>query len=417
MLFLKKSSPFAILLSLALLAASAQSEEKGLRLHLPKKSKPTPVQKYNRDGVAAIEKHDYKKAKQLFYKAYLLDPNDPFTLNNLGYVAELEGDVDRAQRFYDLAGEQNSEAIVDKASNDEAKGRAVATVAGHVEQGGMQLNVMNVQALSLLNKDRAPEADLLLQKALKFDPKNPFTLNNLGYTKEKEGELEAALSYYSAAAAINSSEPVIVTAKSDWRGKPISQIAADNAKKVRKTLQTIETEQAKVARLNLQGVSALNRNDRKGARQYFQQAYKIAPEDAFTLNNMGYVSELDGDRETANFYYSKAHEAERKNVKVGVATRRDAEGKRLVEVADANNNMVESRIKAQQTVRQQQGGPAVLRRRDNSIVTNERPPEADHQGQSEDNAAPKADQTNNTAEPQLKRRPPQTPNQNPNPKL
>jgi Flp pilus assembly protein TadD len=391
-------SAFAIVVCLLLVAGFSQAEDKGFRIHLPKKSKPTPVQSYNRDGVAAIAKHDYRKAKELFYKAYLIDPNDPFTLNNLGYIAELEGDVDRAQRFYELAGEQNSEAVVDKASSEQVKGRTVASVAGHAEEGGVQINTLNVEALSLLNKDRAPEADLMLQKALKLDPKNPFTLNNMGYTKEKEGELEAAVSYYSAAAALNSTEPIIVTVKSEWRGKPISQVAADNAKKVRKVLQTDETNETKVARLNLQGVSALNRNDRKSARQYFQQANKLAPEDAFTLNNIGYVAELDGDRETADFYYGKAKEAERRNTKVGVATRREAEGKRLAEVADNNGNMVESRIKAQQDLRQRQAGSPVLRRRDNSVVSNERPPESTNA----DN--PKTNQ-NNAEEPVLKQRP------------
>jgi Flp pilus assembly protein TadD len=391
-------SAFAIVVCLLLVVGFSHAEDKGFRIHLPKKSKPTPVQSYNRDGVAAIAKHDYRKAKELFYKAYLIDPNDPFTLNNLGYIAELEGDVDRAQRFYELAGEQNSEAVVDKASSEQVKGRTVASVAGHAEEGGVQINTLNVEALSLLNKDRAPEADLMLQKALKLDPKNPFTLNNMGYTKEKEGELEAAVSYYSAAAALNSTEPIIVTVKSEWRGKPISQVAADNAKKVRKVLQTDETNETKVARLNLQGVSALNRNDRKSARQYFQQANKLAPEDAFTLNNIGYVAELDGDRETADFYYGKAKEAERRNTKVGVATRREAEGKRLAEVADNNGNMVESRIKAQQDLRQRQAGSPVLRRRDNSVVSNERPPESTNA----DN--PKTNQ-NNAEEPVLKQRP------------
>src|SRR5881275_1065441 len=106
-----------------LLASLLHAEEKTLRISIPKRSKPTPVQALNRDGVKAVEKHDYAKAKKLFYKAYLLDPDDPFTLNNLGYIAELEGDVDRAQRFYELAGEQNSEAVVDKASSEQAKGR------------------------------------------------------------------------------------------------------------------------------------------------------------------------------------------------------------------------------------------------------------------------------------------------------
>ena len=36
---------------------------------------------------------------------------------------------------------------------------------------------------------------------MKVDERNPFTLNNMGFAKEKEGELQQSLSYYSAAAA------------------------------------------------------------------------------------------------------------------------------------------------------------------------------------------------------------------------
>jgi len=178
-------------LSTFLFVAILHAEEKTLRISIPKRSKPTPVQALNRDGVKAVEKRDYTKAKKLFYKAYLLDPDDPFTLNNLGYIAELEGDVDRAQRFYQLSQDQKSQATVDRASNDNIKGKTVAEVAGHAQTGNVQSNVLNVQAISLLNKDRVAEADAILQKALRIDPRNPFTLNNMGYTKEKEGELEA----------------------------------------------------------------------------------------------------------------------------------------------------------------------------------------------------------------------------------
>ncbi len=115
-----------------------------LRITLPKRSKPTPVQKLNQDGVKAVQKHDYEKAKRLFYKAYLLDPNDPFTLNNLGYIAELEGQVDRAQRFYALAAEQNSEATIAAASASEMKGKSVAEVAGRTEDTKLLVNRYNV---------------------------------------------------------------------------------------------------------------------------------------------------------------------------------------------------------------------------------------------------------------------------------
>src|SRR5689334_1525579 len=104
---------------------------KDVRISLPKKSKPTPAQKLNQEGVKELEKHNYKQAKKLFYKAYLLDPDDPFTLNNLGYIAELDGQVDRAQRYYALAAAHASDALVYKSTEKAAIGKPVGEVAGN----------------------------------------------------------------------------------------------------------------------------------------------------------------------------------------------------------------------------------------------------------------------------------------------
>ena len=347
----------------------------GLRIPLPKRSKVTPVQKLNQDGVAAVKKHNYEKAKQLFYKAYLLDPDDPFTLNNLGYIAELEGDLDRAQRFYQLSAEQRSDATVVKSTSPSVEGKAVSQVAGKAEDAAMSINRFNVQAIALLNKDRAPEADLLLQKALALDPKNPFTLNNLGYTREKEGEYEQAMNFYQRAALTRSEEPIVVTMNPDWRGKPIAEIAAGNADKLRKLMSKEQTAESRVARLNLQAVSAINRNDHETARKDFLEAYKLDPNNAFTLNNMGYLAEMDGDRETADFYYAKAAEARGQSGRVAMATRVDAEGKPLGEVARVSDTKVVNKIETVRAAREREGGPVILRRRDNSVVTEpEKPP-------------------------------------------
>ena len=75
----------------------------GLRITIPKRSEATPVQKLNREGVKEIQNHRLARAERLFYRAYLIDPDDPFTLNNLGYISELQGKIDRAQRYYQLA--------------------------------------------------------------------------------------------------------------------------------------------------------------------------------------------------------------------------------------------------------------------------------------------------------------------------
>src|SRR5947207_3136843 len=191
-----RSRLFPILFSFCLSIVVAQTlgaQDHQLRIPLPKKSKYTPVQALNRDGVQALKGHHIDKAKRLFYKAYLIDPNDPFTLNNMGYA------------------------------------------------------------------------------------------------REKEGELEDAIKYYNQAAMTGARDPIVMALNKDWRGRPIGEVAARNAEKTRKELEKGEDKRATVARLNLRGVSALNRNDRDAARGYFQKAYKMDADNAFALNNMGYL--------------------------------------------------------------------------------------------------------------------------------
>ncbi len=364
----------ATLVFSTLLAGSALAKDAELRINIPKHTKATPVQRLNQDGVKAIKKGNIKSAKKMFYKAYLIDPNDPFTLNNLGYIAELEGEVDRATRFYDLASQNNSDAIVDKSTSKEVQGQPIAKVAGHADGGPLEVNRMNVQAMGLLQKDRAIEAETLLKKALGRDPQNPFTLNNLGFAMEKQGELEQALRYYTQAASKNSDERVIVTVKKDWRGRRITSVAERNANKVDGLIKKDDTNEAQVARLNLRGVSALNRNDRKSAREFFTRAYKLDEKDAFTLNNMGYLSELDGDRETANFFYNKAQLADGAKSTVGVATRKEAEGEKLAEVADRNDVVVASRMDAEAAARRRNKAPVTLLNRQGQPVQTKTPP-------------------------------------------
>ncbi len=339
---------FALLLTLSAFA-------RDLHVRLPKRSDSTPVQNYNRDGVSALQRHDYTKAKKLFYKAYLLDPNDPFTLNNLGYVAELEGDVDRAQRFYDLSEAMNSDAVVDKATSKEATGKEVTKVAGHFEQGPMQVNKLNLEAISFLIKGRPYEAEKILNAALKVDPQNPFTLNNLGYDMEQQGEMEKAIKFYNDSASRRSDEPIIVAVKKDWRGKGISEIAARNAQRVQTALAASNTPEAQVATLNLRGVSALNRNDHRAARQYFEQAFQMDNNNAFALNNMGYLAEIDGDRETAQLYYEKAKSAAQAERRVTVASDPHVEGKRLDSVASTSDKLVDQRMEAMRVERRRSG--------------------------------------------------------------
>ena len=409
----------ATVFSLVLIGGQAHAQQ--LRLPLPKKSKYTPVQQLNRDGVKALQKHEVDKAKHYFYKAYLIDPNDPFTLNNLGYVAELEGDVDRAQRYYDQAQANTSDALVDRSTEADDLGKPVAKIAGRTAEGPMRVNELNSQAVRLLYQDRAPEADLLLQQALKIDAKNPFTLNNMGFAKEKEGELEDAIQSYNRSAQTGSREPVVVTLNKEWRGKPISEVAAQNAENARKELERASNTEARVARLNLRGVSAMNRNDHKAAREYFEQAYKLDPRNSFTINNMGYLAELEGDKETASSFYAQAQAARRASARVAVSTRPEAEGRQVGQVAGQSNALVDSEMEAIAEAKRRSGAPPALRTRDNRVIVDKpRPttttPDINRQPFPEEapqQAAPQSDQP-----PELKQRPPEqesTPQQTPPP--
>ena len=339
-----------------------------LKLILPKRSALTLVQRLNRDGVEAIRKQHYEKAEAIFYKAYLYDPADPFTLNNLGYISELQGQLERAQKFYSLASEQASDAVIDRTNAKLLEGKPMREAFGSLNDAPMQINRMNVEAIRLLSQNRSPEADLLLQKALAIDPRNTFTLNNMGVAKESRGNYDQALTYYQAAVDSHSQEPVVVTLNHDWRGKPVSEMAADSAKRLRARMQNAATDQARAVLLAVHGVSAANRNDWPAARHDFLQSYSLDPNSAFTLNNLGYLAERDGDLETAELFYAKARNSEHANDRVGLATRRAAEGKNLSVVASDSNQKVGDKIVVENQARRQESGPIQLKHRDNTPV-------------------------------------------------
>jgi Flp pilus assembly protein TadD len=244
---------------------------------------------------------------------------------------------------------------------------------GSLKDVPMQVNRMNVEAIRLISQGRATEALVVLQKALTIDPQNTYTLNNLGVAKEARGDYDEAMKYYKAAADAHSNEPVIVTLNRAWRGKPVSEMAADSAKKLSQRMQNAATAQAQAALLTVRGVSATNHNDWPTAREDFRKAYSLNPNSAFSLNNIGYLAERDGDLETAEFFYERARQAQDARAKVGLATRQSAEGMRIFAVAGDSDQKVDDKITAENVARRQHPGPVELKHRDNTPVIE--PPE------------------------------------------
>lgn len=331
-----------------------------LRITIARHSELTPVQRLNREGVSAVQRHQYDKAEALFYKAYLYDPADPFTLNNLGYISELQGQLDRAQRFYALASEQGSSATIDKSNAKKLEGRSMGFAFESLHDVPMRVDRMNVDAITLLSQTRGFEAIALLHEALSLDPQNPFTLNNLGVAHEAIGDYDDALKYYGAAADMRSTEPVIVTLDRSWRGKPVSAMSAESARRLEERIQKMDPAEAHAVMFTLRGVTAVNKNNWLEAREDFLQAYSLYPASAFSLNNRGYVAEMDGDLETAQFFYDRARKAEDSKDLVGLATLQSAEGKSLLTVAADSNQQVDSELDIYSQGRHRQTGPIEL---------------------------------------------------------
>ncbi len=151
-----------VALSLCLVLCLANVAFAGdLKITIPRHSQLTTVQRLNREGVEAIQKHQFDKARGLFYKAYLYDPGDPFTLNNLGYVAELEGQLERAQDFYAQAASQVTEARIDRSSSSKLKGRSLQNAIGDAGDVATRVDRANIRAVRLFSEGRAPEANEL----------------------------------------------------------------------------------------------------------------------------------------------------------------------------------------------------------------------------------------------------------------
>lgn len=360
--------------ALALISICAWARD-GHVIKIPRHSELTPVQRLNREGVEAVKRRDYRSAEERFYKAYLYDPADPFTLNNLGYISEVEGDLDRAQKFYALAAEQSSNATIDMSDAKRLEGKPMQEALVNLKDTQMQVNHTNIQAMELLSQNRGFEALALLKQSLSLDQKNPFTLNNLGVASEATGDYSAALAYYREAAALHSSEPSAVTPDRSWRGESVSSMASASAQRLERRMNSVGANDERAEMLSVRGVLAANRNDWSAAREDFLRAYSLDPSSAFTMNNRGWVAEQDGDLESAQYFYRKAQQADNADATVSFATRAAAEGKSLNGVAAESNNKVDDALEIYSQQRQhEQASPELVPRGGQATPAQQHPP-------------------------------------------
>jgi Flp pilus assembly protein TadD len=346
--------------AVAIAALSHAALARDVTITLPMPGRLSPVQRLNREGVEAVKKHQYDKAETFFYRAYLYDPADPFTLNNLGYISEFRGQLEAAHKFYQLASEQSCNASIDVSSTKSLENKPMRAALDNLEDLSMRVNRINIDAMRLLSQDRAFESAALLQQALALDSQNPFTLNNLGVADEAIGDYPDALKNYALASKSRSSDQVIVTQNRAWSGKSVSAMAEASAKRLEKRLRDTNSAETQAAMFNLRGVFLANQNNWIEAQQNFLRAYSLDPADAFSVNNRGYIAEHQGDLESAQFFYQKARRLANPNTLVGVATEQSSEGHMLTAVAADSNRKVGGALETYGRKRQQQTAPIEL---------------------------------------------------------
>jgi hypothetical protein len=74
---------------------------------------------------------------------------------------------------------------------------------------------------------------------------------------------------------------------------------------------------------------------------------------------------MEGDLETAQFFYDKARKADNSDARIGVATQRTAEGKKLFAVATDSDHQVDGQLDRYSQQRHQETGPIELTPRGN----------------------------------------------------
>jgi tetratricopeptide (TPR) repeat protein len=178
--------------------------------------------------------------------------------------------------------------------------------------------------------------------------------------EEAIGDYDNALKAYGTAAETHSSEPVVVALDRSWRGRPVSAMADASARRLAERMKKMDSAQLNAVMFTMRGVSATNQNDLRAAREDFLQAYSLDPVSAFSLNNRGYVAEMDGDLETAQFFYDKARKADDSNIRVGLASKHSAEGKKLSAVATDSDHQVDGEFGKYSQDRRRQTGPIEL---------------------------------------------------------
>jgi hypothetical protein len=89
----------------------------------------TPSQEQLADSIQAYREGNVQKFIQMTKKAYETDPNDPYVINNMGVVNELEGNRTAALAKYKEAAQKAGDRMIRYSQSDKDQGKLLRVVA------------------------------------------------------------------------------------------------------------------------------------------------------------------------------------------------------------------------------------------------------------------------------------------------
>jgi tetratricopeptide (TPR) repeat protein len=202
------------------------------------------VNRMNIEAMLLLKQDRDFEAIDLLKQTLALDPQNPFTLNNLGVASESVSDLDAALRYYQEAAAGQSKEPAAITLDKSWRGKSVTNMArtsarmlqkrmeggDATETKAVMYTLRGVHEENANNWTAARE-DFLHAYAL--DPTSAFSLNNRGYIAEREGDLETAQYFYEKAGrADNSNAKIGLATKLYARGQALSVVASDSNEKV-----------------------------------------------------------------------------------------------------------------------------------------------------------------------------------------
>ena len=228
-------------------------------------------------GRAYRKKEELDKAIEFYNESIEVDPKYADAYNGLGTVYSAKRDFNKAKEFYEKSIDleaDNKYALYNLADSYKNLGeldKAIDFYQKAIETDGNYADAYQALGTVYEQKKDFNKAIEFYQKALEFDPNHEFALYGLGNYYAQTGELEKSIDYYNKAIAANSKY-------------------AD-------------------AYVGL-GATFDEMKDTGNATLAYENALSIDPYNKYALNNLGILYQRNGETYKAVAYYQQAIEAD-----------------------------------------------------------------------------------------------------------